>query len=458
MNDKLSLTELQLIIRDALYTSLPGMYWVSAEIAEIKENYSGHCYIELVDKLTGDDNIKARARAIIWANRYRMLKPFFENTTGETMKEGLRVLLKVTLEYHEIYGLSLVVSDIDPAYTIGEMAIKKLQIIRRLEKEGVIEMNKDHQFPYVPRRIAIISSENAAGYSDFLKQLNENEGGYTFYTTLFNAVMQGNETAESVINALDQISLKTESFDVVVIIRGGGSQSDLSWFDNYDIAYHITQFPLPVITGIGHEKDMTVADHVANISVKTPTALADLLINRMTETENHINELANKIILRSNNLIGTYRNKIESHGRDLIAFSKISLTKVKENLTINKIGLFSYGKDYIAKAMINPLLQYSQLVSAAKASIKVNEVLLRSMISNFSISTNKFLVQHKEKVVGAQVVLNIIDPVNVLKRGFTITSVNGDIIKTCESLKPNDQIDTRFVDGVVKSRILLKSE
>ena len=374
------------------------------------------------------------------------------------MKEGLRVLLKVTLEYHEIYGLSLVVSDIDPAYTIGEMAVKRFQIIRRLEEEGVIEMNKGLQFPFVPRRIAIVSSENAAGYTDFIKQLKENTGGYSFSTVLFNAVMQGNDTAKSVINALDQISLKTDLFDVVAIIRGGGSQTDLSWFDNYDIAYHITQFPLPIITGIGHEKDMTVADLVANISVKTPTAVADLLINRMVETENHIIELANEIVIKGHDVIESFNNKIEALKSDLIPFAKMSITKINENLTTYKIRLLTYGKDHIAQALIHPLSQYSRLVSIAKASIKESEVLLTSTITSFTSSTQKYLIQLKDKVDAARLVLNIIDPVNVLKRGFTITSFNGKIIKTSGPIENGDVIDTQFIDGVIKSKVIRKSK
>jgi exodeoxyribonuclease VII large subunit len=288
MTEKLSLTQLQLIIRDSLYIALPDMYWVIAEISEIKENAAGHCYLELIEKHPDEKNIRAKAKAIIWSRRYRFLKSFFENVTGESIKEGLKILVKTKVEYHELYGLSLIVSDIDPAFTIGEMALKRQQTINRLEHEGVFSMNKDLDFPIVPQRIAIISSKNAAGYSDFVNQLTGNSFGYVFYTELIETIMQGTETEQGVINALDKIAENSHLFDLVIIIRGGGSQSDLSWFDSYNIAYHVTQFPLPVVTGIGHDKDMSVTDMVANRSLKTPTAVADFLIECMADTENSL--------------------------------------------------------------------------------------------------------------------------------------------------------------------------
>jgi exodeoxyribonuclease VII large subunit len=458
MDDKLSLTELQLTIRDALYTSLPGFYWVSAEISEIKENYSGHCYLELVDKHLGDNNIKARARAIIWANRYRMLKPFFENSTGETIKEGLKILIKVTLEYHEVYGLSLIISDIDPAFTIGEMAIRRLQIIRKLEEEGVFGMNKEHFFPFVPRRIAIVSSRNAAGYIDFIKHLQGNTYRYIFYTALFEAVMQGSETSISVINALDQISEKIEFFDVVVIIRGGGSQSDLSWFDNYDIAYHITQFPLPIIIGIGHEKDMSVTDMVANISVKTPTAVADLLINRMMETESRITELANEIVFSSGKVIQMHRNKIEEYRSNLVPLAKMMVSEIKESLYIIKMGLVSFGKDYITRAINFPISQFFRLESATKAVIRDNKLLLAKTITYIATVTNSTLKQKNDQLATANQMLNLIDPENVLKRGFTITSKEGRALKTPYNLNHDDIIQTRFYKGEILSTVTLNEQ
>jgi len=296
MTEKLSLTELQLIIRDYLYLALPGIYWVIAEISELKENYAGHCYLELIEKHPDEKNIRARVKAIIWSNRYRFLKAFFENSTGESLREGLKILVKTKVEYNELYGLSLIISDIDPAFTIGDMAMKRQQIINKLEQEGVFSMNKELDFPIVPQRIAIISSKNAAGYSDFINHLRGNSVGYVFYSALIETSMQGTETEQGVISALDKIALNAHLFDLTVIIRGGGSQTDLSWFDNYNIAYHVTQFPLPVITGIGHDKDISVTDMVAYRSLKTPTAVADFLIDSVAATDNHIIEMSSEII------------------------------------------------------------------------------------------------------------------------------------------------------------------
>ena len=213
----------------------------------LKKTHAGHCYLELIEKHPDEKNVRARVKAIIWSKRYRFLKSFFENITGESLKEGLKILVKTKVEYHEVYGLSLVISDIDPSFTIGEMALKRQMIIKRLEEEGVFPMNKEIDFPVVPQRIAIISSKNAAGYSDFINHLDGNSYGYVFYTALFETVMQGTETEQSVISALDKIADYSGLFDLVVIIRGGGSQTDLSWFDSYNIAYHVTQFPLPVL-------------------------------------------------------------------------------------------------------------------------------------------------------------------------------------------------------------------
>ncbi len=198
MNEKLSLTELQQIIRDSLYLALPDFYWVTAEISEIKENYAGHCYLELIEKQPDEKNVKSRVRAVIWSNRYRFLSSFFQDASGESLKEGMKILVRIKVEYHELYGLSLVISDIDPSYTIGEMALKRQMIIRRLEEEGVISMNKDLEFPLLPQRIAIISSGNAAGYRDFISHLKENSYRYIYYTALFETVMQGTETEHSV--------------------------------------------------------------------------------------------------------------------------------------------------------------------------------------------------------------------------------------------------------------------
>ena len=388
MNDKLSLTELQLIIKDSLYLALPGMYWVVAEISEIKENYAGHCFIELVEKHPDEINIRARVRAVIWSKRYSFLKPLFENITGESLKEGFKVLIRVTVEYHEIYGLSLVINDIDPAFTTGEMAVRRQQIIKRLEQEGVFSMNKELDFPILPKRIAVISSKNAAGYSDFCKHLVGNSHGFTFHTMLFDASMQGTETEKSVVDALDRISEHLELFDAVVIIRGGGSQTELSWFDNYKIAYHITQFPLPVLTGIGHEKDITVTDLVANQSLKTPTAVADYIVTTVSETENYLVEMGNSISDLAHSVITKNRERLDRNRMKLIPNATLKIAEEKKMLSSRIIAIISTGKEYLFKEEIIPANCKSRLVSAVKYYFKEQEKKVNRQYSE--LKTNSF--------------------------------------------------------------------
>lgn len=457
MVEKLSLSELQLIIKDSLYLALPDMYWVAAEISEIKENYAGHCYLELVEKHPDDKNIRARAKAVIWGNRYRFLKSFFENITGQPLREGLKILVKTKIEYHEIYGLSLVISDIDPAFTMGEMVVKRQMIIKRLEEEGVFTMNRELDFPVIPQKIAVISSRNAAGYTDFINHLTQNNFGYVFYTALIETAMQGNDTEAGVINALDKIASKADLFDLVVIIRGGGSQTDLSWFDNYNIAYHITQFPLPVITGIGHEKDLSVTDMVAFQSLKTPTAVAGYLIECMNNADNQLNEMSLEIIDKARIIVEDNKRRIETSRMKLIPVARMWISEIKEQLSDMKLEMINFGKEFISRAVQTPSNQKARLDSASKtffernhAGLKLNKQYLISFTVN-SLHGNNIKITMLENS------LKILNPVNVLRRGYTITSINGKILKSSALVRKEDLIDTQFSDGTVKSRVFEKT-
>lgn len=456
MNEKLSLAELQMIIKDSLYMALPDMYWVVAEISEVKENYSGHCYLELIEKHPDDKNIKARVKAIIWNNRYRLLRSLFENVTGESLKTGMKVLVRIKVDYHEIYGLSLIISDIDPSYTLGEMAAKRQMILKRLEEEGVLMMNRELEFPVAPQKIAVISSKNAAGYSDFIKQLNENSYGYVFYTALFEAVMQGSETEQSVIGAFEKIALNADLFDVVAIIRGGGSQSDLSWFDNYNIAFYVTQFPIPVITGIGHEKDVSVTDIVAFRSLKTPTAVADFLINSVAEAENHLIDLSTRIAEKTRNIITKYRDITESFRTKLIPVAKLAVSDQKEKLSDRIIDIINIGKEYIVRAGYIPKNLFTRMNSSAGSFLLTKKTFIERTKLDLMNLTMKNIENTRVRLSGIENTLGILDPVNVLKRGYTLTSRDGVIIKSARYLNREDIIDTRFSDGEVKSRILNK--
>ena len=453
MNEKLSLTELQLIIKDSLYAALPEMYWVVAEISEIKENYAGHCYLELVEKHPDEKNIRARVRGIIWNKRYRFLKPLFENITGESLKEGQKILIRVTVEYHEIYGLSLIINDIDPSFTMGEMALKRQKIIQKLEEEGVISMNKELVFPILPIRIAVISSRNAAGYSDFIKHLAENSFGYVFHTMLFDAVLQGTDTETSIIYALDRISENLDLFDVVVIIRGGGSQTDLSWFDNYNIAYHITQFPVPVITGIGHEKDLTVTDIVACRAEKTPTAVADWLVNCVYNAEDHLVKMGTEISALSLSIIGKNKSWIDSKKMQLIPVARLMISADQERLSAKIISIINIGKEYIVREELTPVNLKTRLNSAVKGVTGVANIKINSTLTDLKALTFKSMNESGALIEAYNNALNILNPEKVLKRGYSITSINGRIILDSEELSTGDIIETHFSKGSAESKV-----
>jgi len=456
MTEKVSLTELQLIIRDSLYMALPDVYWVIAEISEIKENSAGHCYLELIEKQPDEKNVRARIKAIIWSNRYRFLKAFFENITGESLREGLKILVKTKVEYHELYGLSLIISDIDPVFTIGELAMKRQLVIKKLEEEGVFSMNKELPFPAFPQRVAVISSKNAAGYSDFINQLKNNSFGYSFYTALIETSLQGTETEKSVISALDRIANHVDLFDLVVIIRGGGSQTDLSWFDNYNIAYHVTQFPLPVITGIGHDKDVSVTDMVANRSLKTPTAVADFLIDSIAASENYILEMSTGIIDGSRIIIEKNRNRIETSGIKLLPLARVMMSEVRDRLSSKIIYILNIGKELIFRASLIPSNQESLLSANAKSYILQKEMLVNRNVQRLSTSINNCLSVNSVRLKSLGSTLQLLNPENILQRGYSITSINGIILKNNEQINNDDIIDTQLYKGTIKSRVVEK--
>ncbi len=454
MTEKLSLAELQQIIRDSLYLTLPQTFWVMAEISEITVNSAGHCYLELVEKNPEEKNIRARIRGIIWNSRFGFISSLFGNMTGETLKSGLKILVKAKVEYHELYGLSLVITDIDPAFTLGDLAVKRQLIIKRLEDEGVFSMNREIGFPLLPQRIAVISSKSAAGYTDFINHLTGNSFGYVFYTALIETPMQGIETEQGVISALDRIADHTVLFDLVVIIRGGGSQTDLSWFDNYAIAYHITQFPIPVITGIGHEKNMSVADMVAFRALKTPTAVADFLIDSMALAEDHLNELSTEIRENTRVIIEENKNIIETYSIKLFPLARIMLSASREKLSGKMMELVRAGRESTFRCGIVTANLLSRLISLVKTfsgnKTKAVESVRQSLIS---ISQNSIRNNHS-KIESLGNSLNILNPENVLKRGYTITSREGKILKSRYQVAVNDIIDTQFADGRASSRVV----
>ena len=293
--ERYTLQLLNALVREAIEAELPDEYWVEAELSECREN-RGHCYMELVEKDDTSNTPIARASAKCWKQTWAMVQPYFERTTGQPLRAGMKVLLKVYPQFHEAFGFSWIVTDIDPTFTLGDMAQRRQQIIQKLKEEGVFDLQRELTIPRFAQRIAVISAETAAGYGDFCQQLMENDYGLVFHPTLFPAIMQGEQVERSIIAALNRINEQANYFDVVVIIRGGGSTSDMSGFDTLALAENVANFPLPIITGIGHDRDECVLDMVSNTRVKTPTAAAAMLISHLADTLQHINEQQQRII------------------------------------------------------------------------------------------------------------------------------------------------------------------
>lgn len=310
MEEKLTLLDLQEKIKRGIEGAVPGAVWVTAEIGELNNHYSGHCYLDLIDYKEGGRGVAAKARGVIWSNVWRMLKPYFETTSGVRLEKGLHVLLKAQVSFSPVYGLSLNILDIDPSFTVGELELRRQKTIERLKGDGCMEMNPSLQLPALPRRIAVVSAETAAGYRDFMKQLHQNENGFRFCTELFAAQMQGDDAPQSIISALERIAERSDEFDVAIIIRGGGAAMDLVCFDDYNLALNIAQFPLPVITGIGHDHDFHIADMVAHTWLKTPTAVADFFVGLFVEQEQYIMYLFQRISLTLSQKISAERQKL----------------------------------------------------------------------------------------------------------------------------------------------------
>ncbi|MCK4700340.1 MAG: exodeoxyribonuclease VII large subunit, partial [Bacteroidales bacterium] len=402
-----------------------------AEISELKINNSGHCYLELIEKDPNQDKIIARARATIWSYTFRMLKPYFETASGISLDKGIKILVKAKVTFHEQYGLGLNILDIDPGYTLGDMERKRQETLRQLEKDGVLEMNKQIPFPTAPQRIALISSETAAGYRDFMNQLLSNTYGFTYYVKLFHAIMQGDEAIPSLIKALDKIYLHENFFDIVVIIRGGGSKSDLSCFDSYDLAYHITQFPLPVLTGIGHEQDISVADLAAHTKLKTPTAVAEFLIMQTYSLDQYLEELQTTAINLVNDCLQNKQEQIDDLSRKLARIGNNVL--VINSRTLDQLS-YSFEK------------RTNRFLQAKKDFLRYSQ----SAIKSFS---GKYIIEKKHYLQIVSKTINYMDPEQVLKRGYSLTYHNGIIIRNGAGLTRGDMITTKFERDEVNSKV-----
>lgn len=425
----ISLREFNNRIKQLLNNRMVQNCWIVADLSDVAIR-GGHCYLELVEKNAAGATV-AKVRGIIWAGRVQYLRSKFLAVTGQDLKSGLKVMVEASVNYHEQYGLSVIITDIDPSYTIGDMERLRREILARLQKEGVIDMNRQLPIPPVPQRIAVVSAAGAAGYGDFMNQLHNNSYKLQFYTCLFPATMQGANTSPSIIAALDKIAGNMDMFDCVVIIRGGGSTSDLNSFDDYNLAANVAQFPLPVIVGIGHERDMTVLDYVAAIRVKTPTAAAEWLITRGVEALSYLDQLT---------------TRITDGVRQYLNAAALQLNYYTGNIPIVVNARLENSRMKLAHLVEMLPTATGIRVSAARERLKAYVEALKQAEAQ-AVSRERL----KLKAIADKI--EILSPQNTLRRGYSITTVNGRAISDTSALKPGDMVTTQLARGSFDSEI-----
>ena len=403
----LTLLDLQRMVRATVESRFRDPLWISAEISELKVNRSGHCYLNLVEKGATDGAPRAEARAVIWKSASLPMASMFEAATGATLRAGLRVLVRVVVTYHEIYGFSLQIIDIDPRYTLGEIERRRRETIARLQQDGVWDMNRELELPRPTLRIAIVSSDTAAGYQDFMNELSHST--YRFQTTLFRSLMQGDAAEESIIAALRDIAQREEEFDVVAIIRGGGSTSDLALFDSYLIASYVAQFPLPIFSGIGHDKDVSVVDMVAHTSLKTPTAVATKLVEmadyEMTLVENFATEIAHNV----EDMLHGEELRLYTHGVNISREATRHISNHEKRIELLKDGLLS---------------RVEYMISTEEQRLNAAERTLQS----YSLD-------------------------NILRLGFAVARNQEGAIRSIANTRIGESVDIELLDGVVGAEI-----
>ena len=429
--------ELNRLVRESIECEMPDEYWVEAELSECRENH-GHCFMSLIQKDERGSTPVAKADARCWASKWMLIRPYFERTTGQPLRPGIKVLLKVYAQFHEAYGFSWIVTDIDPTYTLGDMARKRQEIIRQLKEEGVFDLQKELDLPVFCQRIAVISSETAAGYGDFCHQLSDNPYGFHFDVQLFPAIMQGEGVSQSIINALEQIytlnsklSTLNSKLDCVVIIRGGGATSDMSGFDTLELAENVANFPLPIITGIGHDRDESILDMVSHTRVKTPTAAATLLIDHLKAVLDTIEG--------AQSLITHYaQQKLSSLHSQLATIQEI-LPKLFSTVKIRQEACLDTYYQRIAHHMGLKLSTLNSQLSTLESRIPL--VLERRLTAE----------RHKLELFDEK--LRAIDPALLLKRGYSITLKDGKAVRDAQALQKGDEIETRLANGTIHSTV-----
>ncbi len=450
----ISLYELNSLIKRTLNEGLSERYWVSAEISEARENHSGHCYLEFAEKDLRSGQIIAKAKGVIWASTFLMLKPYFEEQTGERFGAGIKVLVQVSVDFHELYGMTLTVHDIDPSYTLGDIARRRAEILRQLAEEGVIDMNKELSWPLLPQRIAVISSRTAAGYGDFTNQLKNNPKGYLFYPVLFQAIMQGNQAESSIICALERIYEQAGNFDGVVIIRGGGATSELSCFDSYLLAQHITQFPLPVLTGIGHDRDETVIDKIANIRVKTPTAAAEWLIAQAQKADDR------RILLRDA-IVASVQQQIQEEEKLLSTITQgiprlLDRQVQAEKSRIQKIqqSVAQKSRERLFKERIHINNLTTSLPRSIEKSLPQKQAQLQQFEYRLRQAVGDRIKTARQQLDILSKTVDLTSPERILQQGYSLTLKSGKVVRSIHELHPGDKITTVFKDGEKESKII----
>lgn len=426
----LTLRELNRRIAGQLAVPSLQNVWVVAELSDVRQS-GGHCYFELIDKNESTGIVDARLRGIIWASVFPQLSARFSAYTGQRLATGLKVMVRGSINYHAAYGMSFVVNAIDPSFTMGDIERRRREILKRLETEGILELNRSLEWNCPTLRIAIVSAPGAAGYGDFISQLYSNGSRLRFVTRLFPAVMQGERTAASVIDALDEINSQVDDWDCVVIIRGGGATSDLVSFDNYELAANVAQFPLPVIVGIGHERDVTVLDYIANMRVKTPTAAAEWLIGQAQEALDNLRVIASDMLRAVNDKLGGCATQ---------------LAYIEGQLPVAPAAAVERALSRLHQASVS-------LVSASSGRIAPELARLRQMPQAIGVAVHNLLSRHSDRLDAKRSLLDALSPMATLRRGYTITRVNGKAVTSVSDLTAGAVIVTSVQDGTLESTV-----
>lgn len=445
----MSLFELNVMVRTVLQHSMPDVCWVAAEVSELRVASNGHCYLELVQKDGLSGSLVAKASANIWRSSYVQISTRFEQATGQRLAAGIKVMVCVRITFHELYGYSLNVVDIDPTYTLGDLERRRREILQQLEDDGVIDLNKELPLPGILSRIAVISSPTAAGYGDFCKQLEQS--GFAFETRLFEAAMQGERVEKTIIAALDRIAGECDRWDAVVIIRGGGATTDLNGFDSYLLASNVAQFPLPVFTGIGHERDDTIIDRVAHSRFKTPTAVAAFLIERRADETARLASLQQRLAQTLQRRMSDERQRMNvlQHGLVLGVTRNVHGRKQRfESLTARYRLAHSR---FVNRQRERILRNTSRLEVMSQSCLQRQRHVLEQYPERLRRALAHILEKERLRVQGLAQNVKMAGPERILSLGFSITLKDGKTVRNADELKPGDELTTRFAQGSVTS-------